>query len=165
MEDLVMILKNKLHGPEIHTQFHVKDGWIDQIHLAKSASGFSWTVVFEGHQNERDISCQIRQWMEVYVSKKEPETILPISFKSLPPFTQLVLHALQRQKFGERISYKTLASKACRPQAVRAAGTACGRNPCPLVVPCHRVISSDGSLGGFSAGLDIKSILLEFEKA
>jgi methylated-DNA-[protein]-cysteine S-methyltransferase len=58
-----------------------------------------------------------------------------------------------------------MARKAGNERAVRAAGTACGRNPIPLVVPCHRVLRSDGSLGGYAGGLEMKERLLELEQA
>jgi O-6-methylguanine DNA methyltransferase len=64
---------------------------------------------------------------------------------------------------GEVRSYARIARILRRPQAARAVGQACGRNPVPLIVPCHRVVASDGSLGGFAAGLGVKARLLELE--
>jgi O-6-methylguanine DNA methyltransferase len=64
---------------------------------------------------------------------------------------------------GETISYGTLAKRIKSPKAARAVGTACGANPIPFIVPCHRVIASDGGLGGFSGGLNVKRALLKAE--
>lgn len=64
---------------------------------------------------------------------------------------------------GEVRSYGRLARQLRKPQAARAVGQACGRNPVPLLIPCHRVVAADGSLGGFSSGLDTKRRLLELE--
>lgn len=66
---------------------------------------------------------------------------------------------------GETISYRELAARVDRPEAIRAVASACGANPVPLVIPCHRVIASDGSLGGFIWGLPYKHALLERERA
>lgn len=66
---------------------------------------------------------------------------------------------------GETITYRELAARAGRPEAIRAAASACGANPVPLVIPCHRVIASDGGLGGFIWGVDFKRGLLAREQA
>ena len=80
------------------------------------------------------------------------------------PFQLKVWKALQKIPYGETISYCELARRIGQPKAVRAVGGANGRNPIPLVVPCHRVIGSNGSLTGYGSGLHIKSTLLELEK-
>lgn len=78
-------------------------------------------------------------------------------------FQILVLEELQRIPYGETTSYGEIASRIGRPKAVRAVGAANGRNPIPIVVPCHRVIGSSGSLTGFGGGLDAKRALLQLE--
>ena len=67
--------------------------------------------------------------------------------------------------FGTTISYSELASRVGRPDAVRAVASACGANPVPLVIPCHRVIASNGGPGGFIWGLEFKQALLAREQA
>ena len=74
-----------------------------------------------------------------------------------------VLLALQAIPFGETRSYADIAVQVGRPSAVRAVGAANGRNPLPIVIPCHRVIGADGSLTGFGGGLETKRYLLELE--
>jgi methylated-DNA-[protein]-cysteine S-methyltransferase len=74
-----------------------------------------------------------------------------------------VLEALKRIPLGETRSYLQIAQQIERPKAVRAVGAANGRNPLPIVIPCHRVIGADGSLTGFAGGLDAKLFLLELE--
>ncbi|HSG87569.1 MAG TPA: methylated-DNA--[protein]-cysteine S-methyltransferase [Pseudomonadales bacterium] len=81
------------------------------------------------------------------------------------PFQQQVWAALQRIPFGTTISYGTLAERIGRPTASRAVGAANGRNPLPVIVPCHRVIGADGSLTGFGGGLPCKQWLLGHEGA
>lgn len=80
-------------------------------------------------------------------------------------FQARVWRQIQRIPRGEVRSYGRIAKALRKPQAARAVGQACGRNPVPLVVPCHRVVASDGSLGGFTAGVAIKQKLLDLERA
>ncbi|HEY0513475.1 MAG TPA: MGMT family protein, partial [Thermoanaerobaculia bacterium] len=79
------------------------------------------------------------------------------------PFERSVWDELRRIPFGETRSYGEIAQAIGRPGAARAVGRANGANPIPIVVPCHRVIGSDGSLTGFGGGLEAKSRLLEIE--
>ena len=81
------------------------------------------------------------------------------------PFQVRTWRELQRIPYGHTISYGELARRIQRPKAVRAVGAANGRNPLPIVVPCHRVIGSDGTLTGFGGGIDVKRFLLELEGA
>lgn len=74
-----------------------------------------------------------------------------------------VLQALQQIPYGSTCSYIELATEIGRPKAVRAVGSANGRNPIPIIIPCHRVIGTDGSLTGFGGGLPTKQFLLELE--
>ena len=76
-----------------------------------------------------------------------------------------VLDALQQIPFGEMRSYKDIAHAIGRPQSMRAVGAANGRNPIPLIIPCHRVIGANGSLTGFGGGVDTKAFLLRLEGA
>lgn len=78
-------------------------------------------------------------------------------------FQRRVWRAIAAIPWGETRSYAWLARAAGRPRAVRAAANACGANPIPIVIPCHRVIASDGRLGGFSSGLAMKRRLLALE--
>ena len=80
-------------------------------------------------------------------------------------FQQAVWSALANIPYGEVRSYKEIAETIGKPKAVRAVGAANGRNPLPIVVPCHRVIGSDGSLTGFAGGLPTKTRLLTLEGA
>ena len=79
------------------------------------------------------------------------------------PFQREVLNALQAIPYGQTRSYKEVAAAIGRPKAVRAVGAANARNPIPIIIPCHRVIGSDGSLTGFGGGLGAKRRLLRLE--
>ena len=79
------------------------------------------------------------------------------------PFQTSVWKAISSVKYGDSITYSELARRAGHPGAVRAAGTATGRNPITIIVPCHRIVGSDGSLTGYAGGLDRKRALRELE--
>jgi len=89
---------------------------------------------------------------------------LPLAAQGTP-FQRQVWQALAGIPYGQTLSYAELAARVQRPRAVRAVGAANGRNPLPIVLPCHRVIGADGSLTGFGGGLPIKQFLLQLEGA
>lgn len=89
---------------------------------------------------------------------------LPLDIPPSTPFHRQVWEALLQIPRGETRSYTWVAEQVGRPRAVRAVGQAVGANPIPLVLPCHRVLRSDGSLGGFGGGLELKQRLLELER-
>jgi methylated-DNA-[protein]-cysteine S-methyltransferase len=90
---------------------------------------------------------------------------IPIVLDEFSPFTQRVLTACRKIPFGQTISYLELAKKVQCPSGSRAVAGALAKNPLPLIIPCHRVISSDGKIGGFSApgGVNLKKRLLKLE--
>jgi O-6-methylguanine DNA methyltransferase len=88
---------------------------------------------------------------------------VPLDLHTGTPFQRKVWRALRQIPHGQTRSYAWVARRIGCPRAVRAVGAACGANPVPILVPCHRVLRSDGSLGGFSAGVDLKARLLALE--
>lgn len=90
---------------------------------------------------------------------------LAIDLQLASGFRRDVLASLRTIPYGTTQSYAVVASATGRPKAVRAVGTACGRNPVPVVVPCHRVVRSDGSIGQYRGGVAAKQLLLELEAA
>jgi len=78
-------------------------------------------------------------------------------------FQKKVWRALARIPYGKVLTYKQVAKKIGKPNAFRAVGSACGANELPIIIPCHRVIASNGGLGGFSGGLKLKEFLLRLE--
>ncbi|MFJ5957425.1 methylated-DNA--[protein]-cysteine S-methyltransferase [Paenarthrobacter sp. NPDC092416] len=90
---------------------------------------------------------------------------LPLDFRLSRGFRLSVLHHLPDIAYGSTESYAQVALAAGSPKAVRAVGTACATNPLPVVVPCHRVVKSDGSFGGYLGGVDAKRTLLALEAA
>lgn len=103
----------------------------------------------------------IRQ-LQAYFCGELKEFDVPLKMEGTE-FQLRVWNELRAIPYGETISYAQLAARIGNPQAVRAVGAANGSNPIPIIVPCHRVIGSDGSLTGFGGGLPTKKILLELE--
>lgn len=101
--------------------------------------------------------------LEQYLEGKAEGIDLPADLAGLSPFQQRVLGVLQTIPFGEVRSYQWVAMMAGNPGASRAVGSVCAANPVPLLIPCHRVISKDGSLGGFRGGIGLKKRLLALE--
>ena len=92
--------------------------------------------------------------------------LFEIPFKlNLPPFYKKVLLEVKKIKYGETASYRKIARMAGNNKAVRAVGTANAKNPLPIIIPCHRIISSNGNVGGYSGGLDKKLFLLDHESS
>ena len=87
---------------------------------------------------------------------------LPVAPRGTP-FQERVWREIARVPFGQTITYSELASRAGAPGSARAAGAATGRNPIAIVVPCHRIVGTDGSLTGYAGGLERKRKLLEIE--
>ena len=87
-----------------------------------------------------------------------------IKFFKGTDFQKKVWKAIKTVPYGQTHSYKWLAEKIGNIKSFRAVGTACGKNPLPIIIPCHRIISLNGSLGGYSAGVDLKMQLLHIEK-
>jgi methylated-DNA-[protein]-cysteine S-methyltransferase len=108
---------------------------------------------------------QVAQQLEAYFDGTRRHFDLPFDMRLSRGFRREVLQALQRIDYGATASYADVAFDTGRPRAVRAVGTACGMNPLPVVIPCHRVIRSDGSLGQYGGGTDVKRALLELEGA
>lgn len=110
---------------------------------------------------EKPFAEAIRQLNEYFDGKRQ-EFDLPLRLSGTE-FQLLVLEELRRIPYGETASYGAIAARIGRPKAVRAVGAANGRNPIPIIVPCHRVIGAGGDLTGFGGGLDTKEALLRHE--
>lgn len=105
----------------------------------------------------------IRQ-LDEYFAGKSREFDLPI-FATGTPFQLLVWEQLLKIPYGETLSYADIARLIDKPRASRAVGNALGANPISIIIPCHRVIASDGTMGGFGGGIPVKHYLLDLEKS
>jgi methylated-DNA-[protein]-cysteine S-methyltransferase len=111
------------------------------------------------------LPCQLVRQLQAYASSRPVRFTVPVDLSAGTDFQKKVWRALQTIPPGQTRSYAWVARKIGKPRAARAVGAACGANPVPIVVPCHRVIASDGSLGGYTGGLHRKKRLLKLEQA
>ena len=116
------------------------------------------------HKGDDDILAQTREELDEYFDGRRRTFDVPLAPNGTD-FQRSVWTALTKIPFGTTVSYGDLARQLGKEAAVRAVGAANGRNPIPVIVPCHRVIGSDGSLTGFGGGLPRKKWLLQHEKA
>jgi methylated-DNA-[protein]-cysteine S-methyltransferase len=105
-----------------------------------------------------------RRALDHYFAGQEVALDLTLDLAEGSRFERRVWEATRRVSYGSLVSYGMLAARLSLPGGARAVGNALGRNPVPIVVPCHRVIHSDQSIGGFSSGLRWKRFLLELER-
>jgi methylated-DNA-[protein]-cysteine S-methyltransferase len=144
------------------------DGLKNVILPQKSKESAFAQVISWGCATENDdlayfgnLSHRLRQYLE-----GEPVTFPDkLDLSGATRFQQGVWQAVQAVPYGETRTYGWVTGQIGSPRAARAVGQALAKNPLPIVIPCHRVISSDGSLGGFSGGLEIKEFLLRLERA
>jgi methylated-DNA-[protein]-cysteine S-methyltransferase len=106
---------------------------------------------------------ETRRELDLYFDGKLTEFELPLDWQLSRDFRRRALRAIDRIPYGRTRSYTEIARSAGNERAVRAAGTACGANPIPIVVPCHRVLRTSGALGGYGGGLPMKEALLKLE--
>lgn len=125
--------------------------------LANAANGADF--VFESH-GFLATACKA---IDTYLTDGEPIS-LPVDLGKGTPLQRAVWLAIAKVPYGETISYTTLADRVGFPRAIRAVASACGANPVPLAIACHRIVAKDGTLGGFSlGGLEVKEKLLDIE--
>ena len=112
----------------------------------------------------RRVASLAREELSEYFQGKRAFFSVPVDLSGAPDFQKKVLAAARRIPFGEVRPYAWVARRIGHPCAVRAVGTALGRNPVPFIVPCHRVLQTGGGLGGYLFGTDVKSRLLSLER-
>ncbi len=146
----------------------ISDDGVCEIGFARSGEEeFIDELVERGYEPIRDDQAigPVVERLERYFSGQTRGFDLPVDLKGVTPFTRTVLEATAEIPFGSLLTYHDLAVRIGKPGASRAVGNALGRNPIPVIVPCHRVIRSDRTLGGYTGGLDIKQTLLQIEGA
>lgn len=152
-------------GPRIRVIFYIqKEKLVRTEVFAQKTSkdnGAQWEIFSD--VSFPSLEGKIDVWMREYCSGKQPLNPLPVDYHMFPIFTKKVLTELLSIPFGQSVHYNTIACQMGNANASRAVGNACGRNPLPLVIPCHRVLAQGQRLGGFSCGPLIKKILLQHE--
>lgn len=155
------------------TQYTFKSpvGWISLVASEKGLQGIylrrqksipSVRRLESTDKSVRQLKKAVLQLME-YFSGHRKQFSLDFDIQGTD-FQRKVWNELSRIPYGQVCSYSDIAKKIRNPKAVRAVGSANGKNPLCIIVPCHRVIAADGTLGGYSGGLKVKSQLLKLEK-
>lgn len=116
-------------------------------------------------EHSRDALAHVTAQLTEYFLRQRRVFDLPLDLEAVPPFQRSVLQTALRIPAGVVWTYRQVAQAVGKPKASRAVGQALGHNPVPIVVPCHRVIGSDGSLHGYAGGLERKRLLLQLEGA
>jgi methylated-DNA-[protein]-cysteine S-methyltransferase len=148
-------------------------GWIE---IAASAKGITSINLSSSNRRATSRDLQVvdddviatllteaRAQLLAYFDGTRREFSLPVDWSTGTPFQRKVWKAITRIPYGRARSYQWVATRVGGKQYARAVGMALGANPVPIVVPCHRIIAHDGSLGGFGCGLPMKRRLLKLE--
>lgn len=135
--------------------------WDDQEKFVSQVQKLTGTSPLFDQERVTAVTSQIQQ----YLHQERREFTLPIDWSVLTPFQGVALRVVFGIEYGRTLTYRDVAQQIGKPKAVRAVGRANATNPMPLVIPCHRVLGSDGKLHGFSApgGLETKAWLLRIE--
>lgn len=153
----------------IQTKFETKIGPLYLVASDKGLHGVFWREPNLPRRNTQhfgravEILEETQAQLEEYLDGKRKSFDLPLDVQGTS-FQKKVWAELSKIPYGKTFSYKDIAKKIKNDKAVRAVGTANGRNPLSLIVPCHRVIAADGTLGGYAGGLPIKEKLLRLEQ-
>lgn len=134
----------------------------DGLHAISLGTHLATDVPGPGWRYDKGMRCEATDQLRAYFDGGLRDFDLPLALDGTP-FQKIVWRALADIPFGSTISYSELAERVGRPRAVRAVGAANGRNPVPIVLPCHRVIGRGGELRGYGGGIDIKAALLSHE--
>ncbi len=141
-------------------RIEVADGKVSAIHWERRRGGPDGLF---GEQAEQRLLKKIQRDLIAYFKGKPVAFDWPLDWDQGTPFQRKVWHALTKIPYGTTKSYEWLAKKVGNPLAVRAVGSANGKNPFSIIVPCHRVIRKSGQLGGYAGGLNVKEQLLALE--
>ena len=119
---------------------------------------------FEGISAHNQLLIDAEKQLKEYMVHIRTDFNIPLELRGTP-FQKQVWETLRQIPYGKTVSYAYIAEQIGKPGAVRAVGQAIGKNPCLIVIPCHRVLGKNGSLTGFSAGPELKKMLLRHENA
>ncbi|WPF66341.1 MULTISPECIES: methylated-DNA--[protein]-cysteine S-methyltransferase [unclassified Corynebacterium] len=136
---------------------------IGPLTLLASAHGLTHVLFGAGESTDSPIVEQARQELAEYFAGRRREFTVPLDWGEATGFRNQVQRHLLTIGYGHTASYGEIAAALGKPGAARAVGSGCRTNPLPIVVPCHRVLRSDGSLGGYAGGLAVKEYLLGVE--
>jgi O-6-methylguanine DNA methyltransferase len=156
----------------IELKIPTRDGQFIARYSEKGLAELDWPVerasLRAAKQNE--VPAKIKNWhrttetaLEKILAGREPRELPPLDWNGATDFQKSVWRQMLKISPGKTKSYGEIAERIGKPKAVRAVGSACGANPIPVLVPCHRILAANKKLGGFSGGLDWKRKLLSRE--
>jgi methylated-DNA-[protein]-cysteine S-methyltransferase len=169
------LLRNKSAENLKYVVFQTKSGWVGLLaspdglvsaSFPRPSGDLAFTALGEIALKAHFSSDYFRNWMqefEEYFHGRRTDFSGPLDLSGATPFEMSVWQTTKSIPYGQTQSYRWVARQIGKPLAPRAVGQALGRNPLPIVIPCHRVLTSDGRLGGFGGGLDMKQYLLDLE--
>lgn len=163
-----MIFYSKFYVPQLKRSFFI----------AKNENGVCYIDL---NDNEKKFLVKLKEYLGDEIKKRTSEVLYEVTqikdyfsgkrrnfdlkvYLKGTGFQTSIWQSLANTEYGETISYSELAKRAGSKNAYRAAATCCAINPVPIIIPCHRVIAKDGSIGGFGGGIKMKQIMLELEK-
>ncbi|PSW18012.1 cysteine methyltransferase [Photobacterium sanctipauli] len=139
-------------------------GWLNIVADDSAVTAIEFDAAPDMVQQPNAMTALCFEQLSDYFAGKRLAFDVPLNMKGTA-FQRTVWQVLNTLDYGQTCSYGDIANQIGNPKAVRAVGAANGKNPIPIIVPCHRVIGSSGKLTGYAGGLDIKIWLLEHEKA
>lgn len=139
-------------------------GWLNIVADESAVVAIEFDADPTASEAPNAVSQQCCQQLAAYFNGEISDFDVPLKMVGTD-FQRQVWQALNHVPYGETCSYADIANRIGNPKAVRAVGAANGKNPIPIIVPCHRVIGSSGKLTGYAGGLDLKVWLLEHEKS
>jgi methylated-DNA-[protein]-cysteine S-methyltransferase len=164
---------------QVKVYYTIINSPLGKLYASKTSRGISflslsrkeWEKYFKDLKEDKKIELYrndvtfypLKKALRRYFSGSKVNFAFPLDLFGVTDFQRRVWNAMRKIPYGETRSYKWLAQKVGDSRKARAVGQACGSNPLPILIPCHRVIREDGGLGGFSAGLHIKRKLLKLE--
>jgi len=161
---------NRIQGRICELVIRTSEGEFIAGYSAKGLCALEFPSGAKGASDSGSVPPQVRRWHAVATKAltqaldgQTPKSLPPLDLTSGTEFQQRVWSTLRKISLGGTWSYGEVAQAMGQPKAVRAVGGACGRNPIPVFVPCHRVVAANQGLGGFSADLNWKRTLLERE--
>ncbi|HWQ28761.1 MAG TPA: methylated-DNA--[protein]-cysteine S-methyltransferase [Dehalococcoidia bacterium] len=165
MPDRPVVRYGSLAAPFGKIFVGVSDGKVVRVSLRQSEHAFSEALLRDGYKPVRDPSAlaPVLERFEEYFRGERKSVDVEVDLSRLSPFNRAVLEETRRVPAGSVVSYAEIARRIGKPRAYRAVGNALASNPAPVAVPCHRVVSTGGRMGGYTGGLDIKLHLLALE--
>lgn len=141
--------------------FGHNQGIVNRVILPDKQEETGLEEELSSYQNQKLTA--LERELNLYFQGRLVNFSIPVSLEGLPTFTKQVLEVTKRVNWGEVCTYGQIAKILNKPGASRAVGQSLGKNPCPLLVPCHRVIGRNNSLGGFSGMIELKKWFLNLE--